>query len=87
MMTLLPSGNREAYFPRTPELKSYSGRISETGFSSLSFFIVLAFCWRRETRIDDWKLVTSLGVGNHEEPGEAPEKREEVEDFLQGSCE
>ena len=67
-MTQLPSGNREAYFPRTPELKSYSGRISETVFSSLSFYIVSTFCWRRETHIDDSKLVTSFGVGHHEEP-------------------
>ena len=62
-----PSGKREAYFPRTPELKSYSGRISETVFSSLSFFIGSAFCWRRQTRIDDSKALIAVGVSDHEE--------------------
>lgn len=78
MITLLPSGKREAYFPRTPELKSYSGRISETVLSSLSFFIGSAFCWRRQTRIYDSKALTSVGVSDHEESAAGTHPQEYV---------
>ena len=62
---LLPSAKRAAYFPRTPRLKSYSGRMSVLALGF--FFIDSTLNSRRETGADDVDGVLGLDVRHDDE--------------------
>ncbi len=68
--TLVPSAYLAACLPRTPLLKSYSGRIvsmSSAGFRLVCFFIAFPFspCWMSRTY--DSNLILALCVRHHEQ--------------------
>ncbi len=69
----VPSRKRWAYFPRTPPLKSYSGRRSSPESEGLLvFFIGLAFTARGRSGVDNANLITAFCMRNyHETPRHA----------------
>jgi len=64
----VPSRKRWAYFPRTPPLKSYSGRMSSPELEGLLvFFIGLALTARGRSGVDNANLVTPFCMRNYYE--------------------
>ena len=71
-MIWLPGRNLDAYLPRTPLLKSYSGRMvsrsraRDRGRLGLTFFFIdLSLVAGREARTDDAYQIAALSVGDH----------------------
>ena len=67
--TLVPAANRAACLPRTPLLKSYSGRrlLEVCAFVLTCFFILLSLISSCESRADEADSVGSLCVRYHEQ--------------------
>ena len=67
--TLVPDAYRAACLPRTPLLKSYSGRIllETCAFVLTRFFILSSFIASRESRADEPDSVGSLCIRYHEQ--------------------
>src|SRR5256885_10734769 len=69
----VPSRKRWAYFPRTPPLKSYSGRMSSPESEGLLvFFIGLVLTARGRSGVNNANLITPFCMRNyHETPRHA----------------
>src|SRR5205823_5544715 len=64
----VPSRKRWAYLPRTPPVKSYSGRRSSLESEGLSvFFIGLTLTARRRSGVDNANLITPFCMRNYHE--------------------